>query len=90
MKTRLKSLTIISTLFLIAPVFLFAQTNRNYYYENISQKFTVNQDTSVNVEETQTYNFTGEYHKGWRSIPLNKVSDIINNINNNNYNMVIL
>lgn len=63
-------------IFLLMPAFALAETSQSYFYENISQKFTVNKDTTVDVEESQTYNFTGEYHKGWRSIPLNKVSDI--------------
>ena len=58
------------------PFFVSAQVGRSYFFERISQKFTVNTDTTVNVEETQTYNFTGEYHSGWRSIPLKRVSDI--------------
>ncbi|MDO8590450.1 MAG: DUF2207 domain-containing protein [bacterium] len=62
--------------FLGVPFLLDAQTDRSYFYENISQKFTVHEDTSVDVTESQTYNFIGEYHKGWRSIPLQKVSDI--------------
>jgi hypothetical protein len=64
------------TVFVLLPVFGWAQSERSYYYDKISQKFTVNKDTTVDVEEIQTYNFTGEYHKGWRSISFNKVSDI--------------
>jgi hypothetical protein len=60
----------------VLPIFVFAQSNRNYFYEKISQNFTVNSDTTVDVEEIQTYNFTGEYHKGWRSIPLKGVAGI--------------
>jgi hypothetical protein len=60
----------------VLPIFVFAQSNRNYFYEKISQNFTVNSDTTVDVEEIQTYNFTGEYHKGWRSIPLKGVADV--------------
>lgn len=70
--------TIILGLTFVVPTFLFAQDGRSYFYESISQKFTVNKDTTVDVEETQTYNFTGEYHKGWRSIVLKGVSDITN------------
>lgn len=77
MKRQKKLFVVIIALVLITPASLIAQT-RNYYYESISQKFVVNKDTSVDVEETQTYNFTGEYHKGWRSLPFTKVSDIIN------------
>jgi hypothetical protein len=31
----------------VLPIFVFAQSNRNYFYEKISQNFTVNQDTTV-------------------------------------------
>jgi len=69
-------LAVLSAIMIAAPFFAGAQVDRSYYYESISQKFTVNEDTTVDVEETQTYRFNGEYNKGWRSIPLNKVSDI--------------
>jgi hypothetical protein len=68
--------TILIGVLLMCPIFLFSQDGRSYFYESISQKFTVNKDTTVDVEETQVYNFQGEYHKGWRSILLKDVSNI--------------
>ncbi len=70
--------TVLIGVLLMCPIFIFAQDGRSYFYESISQKFTVNKDTTVDVEETQVYNFQGEYHKGWRSIPLKGVSNITN------------
>ncbi|MFA6485916.1 MAG: DUF2207 domain-containing protein [Candidatus Magasanikbacteria bacterium] len=49
---------------------------RGYFYENIKTDIAVNTDTSFDVSETQTYSFTGEYHQGWRTIPLNKIDSV--------------
>lgn len=51
---------------------------KSYSYTSISQDIQINQDTTFDVQETQTYNFEGEFHKGWRSIPFNKIDDIQN------------
>ncbi len=50
--------------------------NRSYAYDRIEYQFTVNQDTTVQVEEAQTYRFQGEYHQGNRNILLSGVDKI--------------
>jgi hypothetical protein len=50
--------------------------NRSYSYDAIKFKLQVNKDTTVDVTEHQTYRFNGEYHQGWRNIPLKGVSAI--------------
>lgn len=72
----LKTVLIVAVAVLSAPFCLLAQTDRSYFYENISQVFSVNADTTVDVSESQTYRFIGSYNKGWRGIPLKGVSDI--------------
>jgi len=56
----------------ILPATLFAQTtdSRSYDYTSIDFVFRVNTNASVETLEKQTYRFVGEYHQGWRSIPL--------------------
>ncbi|MEA1929352.1 MAG: DUF2207 domain-containing protein [Patescibacteria group bacterium] len=53
-----------------------AQGGRRYHYPAIDYQITVNEDTTFDVIERQTYSFRGSYHQGWRDIPLNKISDI--------------
>lgn len=74
MKIRF-SLSIFCLLFLL-PFFASAQTERHYSYDSIAQTFHINQDSTVSVKETQTFNFTGEYHVGRRSIALRGVGAI--------------
>ncbi len=52
--------------------------NRSYFYDGIDVEAVVNQDTTVDIRERQSYVFVGEYHKGWRSIPLRKIDAITN------------
>ena len=51
-------------------------TGRHYWYESISYDVSVQTDTTFTVSEEQRYNFVGEYHKGWRSIPYKGISAI--------------
>lgn len=67
--------------FFVFPLFVFAQTGSTeekiYNYENINVVYAVHSDTTVGVEETQTFNFiSGEFHQGWREIPKNKIDGI--------------
>ena len=65
-------------LFLL-PVFVQAKTEvRHYSYNSITQTFRVGEDSTVDVEEAQTFTFVGEYHVGRRSILLRKVGSIEN------------
>jgi uncharacterized membrane protein len=66
-------------LVLLLPQFLFAQTeNRHYQYDSIAYTIHVNADSTVDVEERQTYNFVGEYHQAERYIPFKKIDSISN------------
>jgi len=60
------------------PVSVFAHdvSPKNYVYNTIDVTMAVNQDSTVDVTEEQTYDFSGHFHKGWRSIPLKGVSSI--------------
>ncbi len=49
---------------------------KSYSYDLIDVKINVNQDSTFDVEEQQTFNYIGEYHTGWRSILLNKTDGI--------------
>ncbi len=60
----------------LTPTALYAQSARSYAYTNITTDITVRTDTTFDVRETQTYTFTGTYHKGWRAIPYKKIDAI--------------
>lgn len=53
-----------------------AQSSRGYSYDSINYLLQVNTDTTVDVTETQTYRFEGEYHQGWRNIPKKDFDDL--------------
>lgn len=50
--------------------------NRSYYYDKIDATIIVNSDSTLSVEERQTYNYTGKYTVGWRSISLDKLGSV--------------
>ena len=81
----MKRLGFITTFSLIVfftfGVFVFRSSASNtqtksYSYPSIDFIFNVNEDSTVDVTEEETFNFIGEYHEGWRSLLLNKVDDI--------------
>jgi uncharacterized membrane protein YgcG len=49
---------------------------RSYHYANIVVDVEVRADTTVRIAETQTYQFVGTYHQGWRSIPHTKIDSV--------------
>lgn len=62
--------------FFIAP-FAGAQGDvRAYWYDRIDISAEMHADTTVSITERQTFVYEGEYHKGWRSIPLEKIGRI--------------
>ncbi len=63
-----------------SPSFISAQTEdaRAYHYDSIGVEILVHKDTTFDVEEKQVFNYTGEYHKGWRSIPIQGLDAITN------------
>ncbi len=70
----------ITHLFLVVVLlFIFsfqAASAKSYSYDLINVFIKINQDSTFDVEEQQTFNYTGEYHNGWRSISLNKTDQI--------------
>lgn len=64
-----------------APLFISAQEteNRSYHYDSVDVTYTINQESTVDVEEQQTYVYSGNFHSGLRSIST-KGSDQISNI----------
>lgn len=53
-----------------------AQDARSYSYDRIEADIVAKQDSSLEVTETQTFNFVGSYHEAWRTIPHEKISGI--------------
>lgn len=49
---------------------------KSYTYKSIDEEIKVNLDSTVDVTEHQTYDFQGNFHKGWRQISLKGISDI--------------
>ncbi len=60
---------------LFFPNFSSAQT-KSYNYDSIKVKIQINKDSTFDVTERQTFNFTGSFHEAWRVIPFNKISAI--------------
>jgi len=56
-----------------------ATLDRSYVYDQIQYQFNVEKETTVRVEESQTYHFQGEYHQGNRNISLSGV-DVIDTV----------
>lgn len=68
-------LVVIFSITILAPLTVNAE-ERSYYYDRIDATITVNFDSTLSVEERQTYNYTGKYTVGWRSISLDKIGAI--------------
>lgn len=64
-------------LFLMAAFFLAEKAEaKSYNYDSIKIDIQVNKDSTFDVAEKQTFNYQGEFHKGWRFIPYNKINAI--------------
>ncbi|OGD68255.1 hypothetical protein A2996_01110, partial [Candidatus Campbellbacteria bacterium RIFCSPLOWO2_01_FULL_34_15] len=63
-------------LFLFASPINAEEQNRSYLYDSFKVDIVINKDSTLDITERQTFNYKGRYNKGWRSIPLNKVSAI--------------
>src|SRR3990167_10872261 len=69
--------TVIALLYAVFSVgFVSAQENRQYWYSAIDTRIVVNADSTLSVEERQSYHYQGEYHQGWRSIALKDISRV--------------
>ncbi len=66
----------VASLFLLSFGNVSAQENKTYYYKSFDANITVEKDSSFTVEEKQLYSYSGEFHKGYRNIPLKGMSDI--------------
>jgi len=74
---RTRCATLFFLCFLVAvPAVLNAQDGRSFSYDSVRVNIEVKEDASIIVEEEITYRFIGEYHKGFRSIPLRGVGSI--------------
>ena len=74
MRPILIKLLLLSGLLLIpSPASADSILPRSYHYNEISQIFTVNKNSTVDVSETQTFNYVGQFHRGRRWIPEDKL-----------------
>jgi uncharacterized membrane protein YgcG len=58
------------------PVSAQSDQQKSYQYDDIRVYLKVNQDSTIDVEELQTFDFTGNFHAGWRSIPFRMIDSI--------------
>ncbi|MEI6042593.1 MAG: DUF2207 domain-containing protein [bacterium] len=63
-------------LFLLSSHSVKAQENKVYFYKNFDVNISVQKDATFTVEEKQLYSYKGNFNKGYRDIPLDKLSDI--------------
>lgn len=54
----------------------YTQLDKAYHYEQIDVAMTINPNSTIDVEERQTFAFTGEFHEARRVIPLDKIDAI--------------
>ncbi len=69
----------LAVLFSVLAVFFALKAEaqiRQYQYDSIIVNIAVNKDSTFDVEERQVFNYTGQYNKGWRSIPFKDISTI--------------
>ncbi len=66
---------VIALIIFLSPLTVRAE-NRSYHYDKIDTTIIINSDSTLTVEERQTYNYTGKYTVGWRSIDLNKLGSV--------------
>ena len=62
----MKSKLLIGALFVLALLIPGIASAKSYYYPKIIVDIYVNKDSTVKVEEHQTFNFDGEYHYSFR------------------------
>ena len=78
MLMRYRIAAVLVSLSVCVPAISYAQA-REYRYESIVVNAAVQADSTVRIDEEQTYRFTGAYHQGYRSIPhkaLGAITDI--------------
>jgi hypothetical protein len=49
---------------------------RSYSYDLIHQEIQINKDSTIDVTETEKFNFIGEYHQGYRTILKQRIGPI--------------
>lgn len=50
--------------------------NKSYHYDSIIFDIKINEDTTFDVEERETFSYSGQFNEGLRDILLNKISAI--------------
>ena len=67
-KSKKAYLLLVAFALFIPSGVLFAQTDagRSYSYDSIDTSIEIRRDTTFKVAERQTYDFHGEYHRGFR------------------------
>ncbi len=76
-KTKSIVLMMGAMLFVFVTAQVFGQdVSKSYFYKRIGIAITINEDTTFNVEEMQTFSFKGNYRNAFRAIPLDKVDAI--------------
>src|SRR3989339_1811087 len=71
-----KKVLFFATIIIFLTPLMTQATDRSYYYDSIDTTIIVNSDSTLTVEERQTYNYTGKYTVGWRSIDLNELASV--------------
>lgn len=56
-------------------LFVSAQ-EKQYWYDSIIIKIQVNKDSTFDVEERQNFHYIGNFNRGLRNIPLNKIDSV--------------
>ncbi len=79
MRTFFLKLLLLSGLFII-PSFALAESvlPHSYHYHAIEQNYVINKNSIVDVTETQTFDYVGQFHRGRRWIPIDKLRAIDN------------
>ncbi len=79
MRTFLTKLFLLLGLLLIPGLALAESVSpRTYHYAAIEQTYVVNKNSTVDVTETQTFEYVGQFHRGRRWIPIDKLRAIDN------------
>ncbi|NCU42155.1 MAG: hypothetical protein EOM19_05580 [Candidatus Moranbacteria bacterium] len=70
---------LVSTFFFFGmPLFVLA---KSYSYESIDITIDIRKDTTFLVRETQTFQFSGEFHKGYRQVFLKDIDTRVEKLN---------
>ena len=68
MKTIKLYLLTLFCIFSFIPLLTSAQENRSYKILSFDETIGIYKNSTVDIVENITYDFVGEYHKGWRAV----------------------